>query len=64
MQQGLSGDYSLKIVDDAGDELWTQSFPLYFDYAGPTVLGTDYSGISYDAVGVEFRIPYQCGIKR
>lgn len=63
VQQGMNGNYSLSIVNDAGNELWTRSFPLYFDYAGPTVLGTDYSGINYAAAAVEFRIPYQCGMK-
>jgi len=63
VQQGMNGNYSLSIVNDAGSELWTRSFPLYFDYAGPTVLGTDYSGINYAAAAVEFRIPYQCGMK-
>ena len=63
VQQGMSGDYLLSILNDAGDELWAQPFPLYFDYTGPTVLGADYSGINYAVAAAEFRIPYQCGMK-
>jgi formylglycine-generating enzyme required for sulfatase activity len=60
--QGMSGDYSLEITSAGGATLWTQAFALYFDYTGPVVLDTDYSGISYDTVAVEFRIPYGCGM--
>ena len=61
--QGMTGDYSLEITKASGETLWTQAFALYFDYTGPVVLGADYSGISYDEVAVEFRIPYQCEMR-
>ena len=60
--QGMIGDYHLKIATAGGETLWTQAFALYFDYTGPVVLGEDYSGIRYDEMAVEFRIPYRRGM--
>ena len=56
--QYQTGDYALQVVDDTGKVLWSQTFAVFFDYDGPVLLGVDYSGVSYDAVDVSYRIPY------
>jgi hypothetical protein len=60
--QGLDGNYAIAVFDASGAQVWSQAFPLYFDYTGPVVLGEDYSDIIYDLVDVAFRIPHSCGM--
>ncbi|GAA5342527.1 MAG: hypothetical protein canaca05_00200 [Anaerolineaceae bacterium] len=55
---GLSGDYTLQILDASQNELLTQSFSLYFDYNGPVFEDVDYSGITYSSQDVSFRFPF------
>lgn len=60
--QGLDGNYAIAVFDANGAQVWSQAFPAYFDYAGPVVLGEDYSDITYDSMDVAFRIPHACGM--
>lgn len=60
--QGLDGNYAIAVFNASGAQVWSQAFPLYFDYTGPVVLGEDYSDITYDSRDVAFRIPYTCGM--
>ena len=54
----LQGDYALTVVSGDGSSLWSQGFPLGFDYNGPVFVDEDYSQIQYGSVPVSFRIPY------
>jgi len=60
--QSLDGNYAIAVFDASGAQVWSQAFPLYFDYTGPVVLGEDYSEITYDSIDVAFRIPHACGM--
>lgn len=60
--QGLDGNYAIAVFDASGAQVWSQAFPLYFDYTGPVVVGEDYSEITYDSMDVAFRIPHACGM--
>lgn len=62
------GDYLLRVGEKVdrlriGTVLWSQSFPVDFDYTGPVLKGIDYSEIEYDRVYVSFRIPYEPRMK-
>lgn len=64
----LEGDYLLRIGERPdryfiGTVLWSQSFPVYFDYSGPVIEGMDYSKIRYDQVFVSFKIPHDSRMK-
>lgn len=64
----MDGNYLLRVgekVDrlNIGTVLWSQSFPVNFDYAGPVIEGIDYSELEYGRVNVSFRIPYEPEMK-
>lgn len=64
----LEGGYLLRVGERVdrlwiGTVLWSQPFPIDFDYTGPVIEGIDYSEIRYDRVFVSFRIPYEPRMK-
>ena len=58
-----SGEYLLTIRGQSNEEIFEQSFQLYFDYFGPVFLDGDYSDISLAKTDVSFRVPYSCPMK-
>lgn len=52
------GDYALKGLDESGNEVYSQSFYISFEYRGAVVPGVDYSGWGSDRVFAYYKVPY------
>jgi hypothetical protein len=55
--KGTPGN-NVTIRSASGQVLETMPFTAYFDYSGTMVYGVDYSGVKYDAVSVNLKLPY------
>jgi hypothetical protein len=64
LSQPQDGNYQLTVSDATGEILDRIRFPLYYDYTGPVLKGVDYSGIRFDPVTFDYKVPFTEAMKR